>query len=334
MMRYRNMGRTGLRVSEICLGTMTFGFQTERPDAFAIMDIAFERGVNFIDTADVYPLGTSDVGATEEIVGEWMRGKPRDQIILATKCVGPTSRDPNHRGASRQHILDAVDASLQRLGVDHIDLYQLHGPTPQTPIDETLKALDDLQRWGKIRYAGASNYRAWQLALALGESRRGSLIRFDCDQPRYNILWRDIEADLLPLCQDQGVGIIAYNPLAGGFLTGKYQNAEDLQDGTRFKLGNAAERYQARYWHEAQFDQVRILADHFSAKGQSLTHAAVQWVLAQPGITSAIVGASRPDQIQDSLDYDQVQLTEEDLQVCDTPWYNIPRPSDPEVALR
>ena len=333
-MKYRNMGRTGLRVSEICLGTMTFGFQTERPDAFAIMDIAFERGVNFIDTADVYPLGTSDVGATEAIVGEWMRGKPRDQIILATKCVGPTSRDPNHRGASRQHILDAVDASLKRLGTDHIDLYQLHSPTPRTPIDETLKALDDLQRWGKIRYAGASNYRAWQLALALGESRRGSLIRFDCDQPRYNILWRDIEADLLPLCQDQGVGIIAYNPLAGGFLTGKYQNTEDLQDGTRFKLGNAAQRYQARYWHEAQFDQVRILADHFSAKGQSLTHAAIQWVLAQPGITSAIVGASRPAQIQDSLDYDQVQLTEADLQVCDQAWYNIPRPSDPEVALR
>ena len=195
-----------------------------------------------------------------------------------------------------------------------------------------MQALDDLRRWGKIRYAGASNFRGWQLGLALTASDRAGITRFDCDQPRYNILWRDIETDLLPLCRDQGVGIIAYNPLAGGFLTGKYSNTEDLQQNTRFTLGNAGPRYRARYWDDAHFAQVQSLQQHFA--GRSITHAAIAWVLAQDGITSAIVGASRASQIEDSLNYESLQLTEEDLEFCDNAWYNLPRPSDPAVALR
>ena len=331
-MKYRRMGRTGLRVSEICLGTMTFGFQTEEPESHKIMSAALDRGVNFIDTADVYPIGSPDVGTTEDIVGNWLQGQPRDQIVLATKCVGAMGPDPNQRGASRQHILAAVDESLRRLQTDYIDLYQLHSPDLSTPAEETMEALDDLRRWGKIRYAGCSNYRAWQLALALAASDKAGITRFDCDQPRYNILWRDIETDLLPLCRDQGVGIIAYNPLAGGFLTGKYANTEDLQDDTRFTLGNAGPRYRKRYWDDAHFGQVAALQQHFA--GRSITHAAIAWVLAQDGITSAIVGASRTSQIEDSLDYESLELSADDIEFCDDAWYNLPRPSDPEVALR
>ncbi len=333
-MKFRNMGRTGLRVSEICLGTMTFGFQTEQAEADRIMDTAFDGGLNFFDTADVYPIGANVVGTTEEIVGDWLAGKPRDQIVLATKCVGAMGPSPNQRGASRQHILAAVDESLRRLKTDYIDLYQLHSPDWSVPIEETMQALDDLVRWGKVRYVGASNYRAWQLALALGASDKAGITRFDCDQPRYNILWRDIEADLLPLCRDQGVGIIAYNPLAGGFLTGKYANTEDLRENTRFTLGSAGPRYRRRYWDEAQFAQVARLQKYFAEREVSITHAAIAWVLAQDGITSAIVGASRAEQIVDSLSYAELELTPEDLEFCDQPWYEIPRPSDPEVALR
>ena len=333
-MQFRHMGQTGLRVSEICLGTMTFGFQTESEEAFRIMDAAVDGGVNFIDTADVYPIGTNEAGATEAIVGRWLAGQPRDRIVLATKCVAPMGPSPNERGASRQHILSAVDESLRRLGTDYIDLYQLHGPDPGTPIEETMRALDDLVRWGKVRYVGCSNFRAWQLSLALGASDRLGLVRFDCDQPRYNILWRDIESDLLPLCRDQGVGIIAYNPLAGGFLTGKYRDTADLQEGTRFTLGNAGPRYRNRYWDEIQFEQVARLQSYFAEREISITHAAIAWVLAQDGITSAIVGASKVEQIADSLRYTEIELDEEDLEFCDQAWYEIPRPTDPEVAMR
>ena len=333
-MKYRRMGRTGLRVSEICLGTMTFGYQTESEEAFRIMDAAYDAGVNFFDTANVYPVGTNEAGATETIVGRWMAGRPRDQLVIATKCVAPMGPSPNQRGASRQHILSAVDESLRRLDTDYIDLYQLHGPDPRTPIEETMQALDDLVRWGKVRYVGASNFRAWQLALAIGASDRLNLARFECDQPRYNILWRDIEDDLLPLCRDQGVGIIAYNPLAGGFLTGKYRDTADLQEGTRFTLGNAADRYQRRYWDDAQFQQVARLQRYFADREVSITHAAIAWVLAQDGITSAIVGASKQSQIIDSLGYADIELTPDDLDFCDQSWYQLPRPSDPEIAAR
>jgi aryl-alcohol dehydrogenase-like predicted oxidoreductase len=333
-MQYRRMGRTGLRVSEICLGTMTFGFQTERDEAFRIMDAAVDGGVNFIDTSDVYPIGTDLVGATEEIVGEWLARQPRDSIVLATKCRGAMGPGPNDAGLSRAHILSAVEGSLRRLRTDHIDLYQMHFPDPQTPIEETLRALDDLVRAGKVRYVGTSNYLAWQLAQALGVSDRLNLVRFECNQPRYNILYREIENEILPLCRAEGVGTIAYNPLAGGFLTGKYDSVEDLQEGTRFTLGDAGPRYRARYWDEAQFGEVERLKRYFSEQDVSLTHAAIAWVVGQRGITSAIVGASKASQVVDSLHYQDVELSEADLAFCDEAWYQLPRQKDPNLARR
>ena len=322
------MGRSGLRVSEICLGTMTFGFQTEQDEASRIMDAAYDGGVNFIDTSDVYPIGAPQVGTTEEIVGDWLAGKPRDSVVLATKCRGAMGPGPNDVGLSRAHIMSAVEASLRRLKTDHIDLYQMHAPDPATPIDETLSALDDLVRQGKVRYIGTSNYRAYELAKALGVSERLNLARFDCNQPRYNILYREIESEILPLCAAEGVGTIAYNPLAGGFLTGKYESTEDLQEGTRFTLGDAGPRYRARYWDEVQFAEVQRLKAYFTKRDISLTHASIAWCVAQAGITSAIVGASRAEQIVDSLAYQDVELSDDDFAFCDEPWYALPRQKD------
>lgn len=333
-MEYRRMGRTGLRVSTICLGTMTFGFQTEEPAALRIMDAAWDAGVNFLDTADAYPMGSEETGATEAIVGKWLQRMPREKVVLATKAWGATGSGPNDRGLSRQHILSAVDASLKRLGTDYIDLYQTHFPDESTPIEETLKALDDLVRWGKVRYIGCSNYQAWQLARAIGASERLGIARYDCDQPRYNILFREIENELLPLCRSEGVGIIAYNPLAGGMLTGKYAGTEDLREQTRFTLGNAGPRYRARYWEEAQFREVERLRTYFAERGTSLTHGAIAWVIAQDGVTSAIVGASRPEQIEESVGAAELALSEDDLAFCDDAWFNLPRKRDATVALR
>ncbi|MGI8550456.1 MAG: aldo/keto reductase [Dehalococcoidia bacterium] len=334
-MQTRRVGRTGLKVSPICLGTMTFGYQCDEPTSWAIMDRAADGGVDFLDTADVYPLGggAERVGRTEEIVGRWLRGK-RDRFVLATKCHGATGPGPNERGGSRLHILKAVEDSLRRLQTDYIDLYQLHGFDAETPLDETLRALDDLVRSGKVRYIGCSNYRAWQLATALWTSDKLGLARFDCDQPRYNILYRDIEADLLPLCRAQGVGIIAYNPLAGGFLTGKYDKGEQPREGTRFTLGTAARMYQARYWREAQFDAVDKLKRFFSERDQSLTQVAIAWVLQRPGITSAIVGASRPEQLDESLSATDLTLDAEAEERLGDVWYNLPRETDPAIAMR
>ncbi len=333
-MRYRRLGTTGLRVSEICLGTMTFGSRTDQDESHRILNTAFDAGVTFLDTSDAYPAGNNVIGGTEEIIGSWLAGRARDDVILATKCFVPTGRLPHQRGNSRQHILSAVDDSLRRLGTDYIDLYQLHGPDPSTPIEETMRALDDLVRWGKVRYVGASNFRAWQLALGLGASDTAGITRFVSDQPRYNILWRDIESDLLPLCRDQGLGVICFNPLAGGFLTGRYRNMSSLEGDNWFTNERTAQLYQGRYWDDIQREQVARLQDYFAERDQSITHAAISWVLAQDGITSAIVGASRAEQIEDSLRYADCELTSEDLEFCDQPWYQIPRPTDPAVAMR
>src|SRR5947208_14275637 len=301
-MHTRRMGRTGLKVSEICLGTMTFGHQCDEKTSFAIMDKAAEHGVDFIDTADVYPVPPTPetAGRTETIVGKWLEGKRR-RFVVATKCRMRVGKGPNDEGLSRRHILDAVEDSLRRLRTDYIDLYQPHSPDPDTPLEETLRALDDLVRQGKVRYLGCSNYPAWQVALALGISAAHDWARPDCVQPRYNLLYREIEAELLPLCRDQGIGVIAYNPLAGGFLTGKYRSLETPAAGTRFTLGKTGDLYRERYWHQAQLDAVENLRRFLEPRGKSLVQTAVAWLLAQPGITSAIVGASRPEQLDESL---------------------------------
>ncbi len=329
-MKLRCLGRTGLKVTEICLGTMTFGHQCDEPTSFAIMDKAAEHGVTFFDTADVYPVPPSPetAGRTEEIVGKWLRGK-REQFVLATKCRMRVGHGPNDQGLSRKHILKAVEDSLRRLQTDYIDLYQSHSFDPDTPQEETLSAFDRLVQQGKVRYVGCSNYAAWQVALALGLSARNGWARFECVQPRYNLLFRDIEAELLPLCRDQGLGVIAYNPLAGGFLTGKYRTLEEPAKGTRFALGATGDLYRQRYWQRAQLEAVQELQRFFQQRGKSLVQVAVAWVLVQPGITSAIVGASKASQLDDSIPAIKLTLDDEEKEACNLAWFSLPRPAKP-----
>jgi aryl-alcohol dehydrogenase-like predicted oxidoreductase len=222
-MEHVRLGQTGLKVSRLGLGTMTFGLQCDEDASRAILDRASEGGVTFLDTADVYPLGGSveTIGRTEEILGRWLAGR-RDQYVVATKFVGPVGTAPWDRGASRRHILAAVEESLRRLGTDYIDLYQLHGRDPDTPIDETLEALDTLVKAGKVRYIGCSNFLAYQVARAIGRSETRDLVGFASVQPRHNLLFRQFERELFPLCIEEGIGVIPYNPLAGGLLSGKY----------------------------------------------------------------------------------------------------------------
>jgi aryl-alcohol dehydrogenase (NADP+) len=301
-MQHTRLGRTGLQVSRICLGTMTFGLQVDEAGSGAILDYAAEHGVTFLDTADAYPLGggLDTVGRTEEILGRWLQGK-RDDFIVATKCFAPTGTKPWNMGNSRRHILDSIDASLRRLQTDYVDLYQLHFDDPGVPIDESLGALDDLVRVGKVRYIGCSNFLAYRLALALGRSETRGTARFDSVQPRYNLLFREFERELFPLCVEQGVGVIPYNPIAGGMLSGKHDRTKPPEEGTRFTLGNAARTYQDRYWHDNVFDTVDELVKIASDAGIPLPTLAVAWTLEHPAITSPIVGASRPEQLDATL---------------------------------
>jgi aryl-alcohol dehydrogenase-like predicted oxidoreductase len=305
---------------------MTFGYQADEATSRAILDSAAEAGVTFLDTADAYPVPPTPetAGRTEEIIGRWL-GNRRSQFVLATKCRIRVGVGPNDEGLSRKHILQAAEESLRRLRTDYIDLYQAHSPDPETPREETLRAFDDLVRQGKVRYLGCSNFAAWELALSLGKSENLQLARYDCIQPRYNLLHREIEAELLPLCRDQGVGVIAYNPLAGGFLSGKYRSLEVPTPGTRFSLGKTGELYRERYWQQAQLEAVQGLKQHFESRGKSLVSAAVAWVLAQPGMSAAIVGASRPDQLEASLAGTRLTLDEEDQQVCEQAYFRLPR---------
>jgi 1-deoxyxylulose-5-phosphate synthase len=323
------MGRTGLRVSEICLGTMTFGGQCDEATSFRIMDVAVGRGVTFFDTADVYPIppDLATAGRTEEVIGRWLGAAAgrRDALVLATKCRARVGPGANDQGLSRRHILDACEASLRRLKTDTIDLYQSHSYDSETPLEETLRAFDDLVRSGKVRYVGCSNHAAWQLALSLGISGRNGWVRYDCVQPRFNLLYREIEADLMPLCRDQGVGVIAYNPLAGGFLTGKHSGDAPPAPGTRFTMGASGELYRERYWHAAQFEAVKALEAFCRRRGWDLATASVAWVLQQPGITAAIVGASRPEQLDATLAAPDLAFDDEARAAFDAAWWTIPR---------
>jgi aryl-alcohol dehydrogenase-like predicted oxidoreductase len=291
------------------------------------MDRAAAGGESFIDCADLYPVPPSieTAGRSEEIVGRWLEGK-RDRFVLATKCRMKVGPGPNDEGLSRRHVLKAVEDSLRRLRTDYIDLYQTHSIDPNTIHEETLRALDDIVHQGKARYIGCSNYPAWQLAMALGVSERHDLARYDCVQPRYNLLYREIESELLPLCRDQGIGVIAYNPLAGGFLSGKYKDpGEAPPANTRFTLGKTGELYRERYWKRSQFDAVKRLDEFLRARGKSLTRTAIAWVLAQPGITAAIVGATRPEQLDDTLAAADETLDAETLEAINLAWLSLPR---------
>jgi len=276
----------------------------------------------------VYPLGAgvAQVGATEEIIGRWLEARgTRSRVFLATKCRGNMGTGANDAGLSRYHIQRAVEASLGRLRTDVIDLYQTHFPDVHTPIDETLRALDDLVGAGKVRYVGCSNYPLFRLAEASLRARELALTRYETLQLRYNLLYREIETEVLPYARQEKLGVIVYNPIAGGMLSGKYKAGEAPRAGTRFTIQRAGEMYQQRYWDEAQLGAVSELAKEVEARGLALASVAVAWVLAQPGITSAIIGASRPEQLDATLAGAELKLDTELARLCDEVWWRLPR---------
>ena len=300
-MQYTRFGRTGLQVSRLCLGTMTFGAQCDRDQSFAIMDAALESGITFFDTADMYPAGNYPDGAgdTERIIGAWMRDRRAD-VLVATKCFFPTGRRRWEQGNSRHNIIRSLDSSLARLGTDHVDLFQVHSWDARTPIDETLRALDDVVRAGKVRYVGCSNVLAYQLARSVGRAEVLRTVRFESVQPRYNLLFREFERELFPLCTEEQIAVIPYTPLAGGFLSGKHRPADEA-GGTRFAAGDQGARYRERYWHEQMFATADAVRDLAADAGVSMATLALQWVLANPVVTSPIVGASQPAQLADAV---------------------------------
>ena len=308
-MQHARLGSTGIEVSRLCMGTATFGGQADDRASFAMLDACATNGVNFIDTADVYPLASEphDKGSSERIVGEWLKGK-RHRFIVATKgggSMGPLSWE---RGNSRIHLLDAIDASLKRLGTDHVDLYQLHYDDTRTPLDESLAALDTIVRSGRARYAGVSNFQAWRLARAIGRCESNHWVRPVAVQPRYNLLFRQIERELIPLCQEEGLATLCYNPLAGGLLSGKHRFDAQPDAKGRFGAGKGGVMYQERYWHEREFIAVSAFVKLAAGAGIPPVSLAIAWVLAQPGVTSAILGASRVEQLTQVLDRAEIQI--------------------------
>jgi 1-deoxyxylulose-5-phosphate synthase len=329
-MEIRSLGSSGLKVTNLCLGTMTFGNQADKQTAFAIMDKAFEAGINFFDTADVYPLGGTfeQLGSTEETIGEWLRGK-RDKIVLATKCFGAMGPGANEQGLSRKHIMQSIEDSLRRLKTDYVDLYQAHQFDVNIPLEETLRAYDDLVTQGKVRYIGVSNWRSWQITKALGIAERKNYVPIESVQPRYNLLFRMIEDELVPMAVNEGIGLITYNPLAGGMLTGRYKRGQQVEAGTRFGLAGvskAGELYQGRYWQEPIFEAIEKYQQWCTERGYNMASTAVRWVTQQTGITSAIIGASQPEQLDASLAAaEQTVLNDEELQWLDQLWFSLPR---------
>lgn len=294
-MKYRKLGRTGLKVSTLCLGTMTFGNQnwgSDEKTAKQIMDAFLDAGGNFVDTADVYVNGVA-----EEITGRLIKDKRKD-VILATKVAGPMGAGLNDMGLSRKHIMDSVDASLLRLGTDYIDLYQVHAYDPTTPLDETLLALNDCIRAGKVRYIGCSNYSAWQLMKATALAKELGSARFDCLQPQYSLVCRHIEREHVPLCIEEGIGIIPWSPLGGGMLTGKVRRGETAPQGSR------AEReadQNARFTDERNLDIAEALVDVAENIGKTPSQVALAWCMNQPGVTSPIFGARTMAQFEDNI---------------------------------
>ena len=320
-MKYKKLGRTGLLVSEVCLGTMTFGEQLDEEESVKIVKNAITEGVNFIDTANGYVAGKS-----EEIIGRALKND-RHSVILATK-VGAWKSGPNinDKGLSRKHILTEVENSMRRLKTDYIDLYYAHTPDYNTPIDETLRAFDDLVRQGKVRYIACSNYRAWQLCEALWVSDKQNLERYECIQSPYNLITRDVEYELLPLCANKDVGVTVYNPLAGGLLTGKYSSSKSNREGTRFTTKRLGEMYTSRYWLDKNFDTVVRLKKIADAHNQNLTQFSLAWILSNETITSIVVGVSSLGQLQENLKAVELELTAEQLTACDEAWQHISPP--------
>ncbi|MDQ5854464.1 MAG: aldo/keto reductase [Chloroflexota bacterium] len=303
-MEYRSLGRTGTQVSSLCLGCMMFGGRTDEAASLDIIDRAIDAGINFLDTANVYSRGRS-----EEVVGNALkRNGKRSRIVLATKVHGKMDDDdPNAQGNSRRHIIEQCEASLRRLQTDYIDLYQIHRPQSSIPIDETLRALDDLIRAGKVRYIGTSTYAAWQLIESLWVSRELGLNRFVCEQPPYHLLDRRIERELVPMAQTYGLALIPWSPLAGGFLTGKYRRGEPRTEG-RFKDNP---EWNSRGFENA-FDVLDVVEAIAQEKDCSPSQLALAWCAQQPGITSPIIGPRTMEQLEDNLRAAEIVVTDAD----------------------
>jgi len=346
-MEYRKMGRTGLKVSAFCLGTMTFGRQVEEKESIQIIDAAIDAGVNFIDTADMYVNGV-----TEEIVAKAIKGK-RDALVIASKgghirglgkkygelkdygpidLARPKSFHPwpsgddighNDMGLSRKHIMQAVEGSLRRLNTDYLDLYYAHMPDYSTHLEETLRAMDDLVRQVKVRYLGCSNFRAYQLCKALWISDKLNLSRWDCIQPPFNLLARDVEYELLPLCGEEGVGVCVFSPMAAGFLTGKYTKGKDPIEGARFGLAHLGYKYNQPYWSDVNFEAVDTLKQIAEDHGKKLSEFALAWVLSNPTITSVVCGATSVEQLQQNMKATELKISQTERDACDDVWNRL-----------
>jgi aryl-alcohol dehydrogenase-like predicted oxidoreductase len=315
-MQYRNLGRSGLKVSRVCLGTMAFGRWIDEATSARIVDTALAAGINFIDTANIYGKGQdtggyADRGMSETILGNLL-GERRHQIVLATKVRNPMGPGPNDIGLSRGHIMAQVEASLRRLKTDYIDLYQCHHFDPETPLEETMRALDDLVRHGKVRYIGCSNFAAWQIAKANGISEREGLTKFISVQPPYNLLNRQVEDELIPFCRSEGVGMMVYSPLARGVLAGRYRPGEPLPQDSRAAAG---ERLIKPYLMERNMRKTERLRTLCEEWGLPMAQVAQAWVLANPAVTTTILGASKPEQIPDAVAAAELSLSDEQLQL-------------------
>lgn len=349
-MEYRKMGRTGLKVSSLCLGTMTFGKQIDEPASLRIIDRALEAGVTFIDTADLYVNGV-----TEQIVAKAIKGR-RDALVLASKgghvrklapkygeqkISGPIDiarprpfppwaaedTGPNDMGLSRKHLMQALEGSLKRLGTDYLDLYYAHMPDYDTPLDETLRAMDDMVRQGKVRYLGCSNFRAFQLGKALAISEQRNLARWDVVQPPFNLLARDVEYELLPLCREEGVGVCSFSPMAAGLLSGKYEKDKAPIEGARYSLGHMGYTYNKPYWNDLNFSAIERLKKIADGAGVSLPRFALAWVLANPAITAIVNGATSVAQLEENIAATDIRLGADVLQACDDVWRTLRAPT-------
>ena len=318
-MEPRSLGRSGVKVSPLCLGTMQFGWTADEKTSFEVLDAAYDAGINFIDTADIYSrwIDGNPGGVAESIIGKWLRKNPekRTQVILATKVRGRMGEGPNDEGLSRKHIFSAVEQSLKRLETDHIDLYQIHWPDESTPIEETLRALDDLIRDGRVLYIGCSNYSAWRLMESLWTSDRCRLTSFISLQPHYNLIHRDeFERELEDVCLNYGIGVIPYSPLAGGFLTGKYAGDQTPPEGSR---GATSDRIQAYLMDPHSLSTLEIVKQIALERKKSPSQVALRWLISRPAVVSAIIGPRDLEQLEDNLGCLSVELADEDMQRLD-----------------
>ncbi|MFC1532826.1 aldo/keto reductase [Thermodesulfobacteriota bacterium] len=325
MMKYRKMGRTGLMVSELGIGCMYFGSNISEKEATDIINKAYEAGINYFDTANAYPPGVPERGASEKILGKAVKSF-RDKVLISTKVRVPISASagPNDQGLSRKHIFNAVDESLKRLQTDYIDMYTAHSPDPKTPFDETLRAFDDLVRFGKVRYIGCSNFPTWHMCKALWISDKHKLARFDFVQARYNLITREVEREMLPFCTNEGLGVMAYNPMAGGLLAGglfkkdkksvdSYSKGSTPPEGSRF----TDPMYRERYWHDRNLVAVEKLQNIADRLGYTAPQVALAWLLANKAVTSLLTAPDFVDQLYQNLAVIDITLSDKDFEELD-----------------